>query len=105
MPRKSKTWWDAFKQGEKEARLSARTGKPMKPLRVTLTPMQAERMGLVYDKGVALVPVHDLPGAKSLFPTVTRTEAKTCAHGKLKMWADNLAICWECGQTFEVEKL
>ena len=111
MPRKQEAWWLAFQKGEREARSAAKTGKPLKPLRITLTPAQAERMGFQYDQGIALVPVFDLPGARSLFEKkVTEhlpkaRDVERCEHAKLKLWADTIAICWACGQKFEVEKL
>ena len=54
--------------------------------------------------------VSDIPGARSLLPAHHRDgneqPASTgCAHSKpLKLLTDNLAVCWACGQQYEVER-
>lgn len=84
----------AFEKGFREAYKARKSGKALKPLDYVFTSIP-----VVYE---------DIPGARSLLPPFRDSSPvpRTCGHRQpLRLLTDTMAVCWDCGEQFEVKPL
>ena len=99
---------------DREARATMRAlqqGKRLKPIVITIDPVSKVRAMMAQIEAASLsstnFPMYDIPGARSLrSPRDAHTVTAACAHrDPLKLLTDNLAVCWQCGEQFDVVRL